>query len=167
MSRGSRWFYWGSIFTAVQGGPKYGNSTPQLHIFLGGIAHPLKVTFSVMGWWDEWVMESTAFHHVPVGGSWWNFNTTCVLVISCHPQRVEVIGQKVKGHGSKMRSFWGIFGFLKLQQLKQLQAIDVLCLQFSLILMLKITMIPLKTKKIKFGFLMFDLNCTPNPNATE
>ena len=25
----------------------------------------------------------------------------------------EVIGQKVKGHGSKMRSFWGIFGFKK------------------------------------------------------
>ena len=25
----------------------------------------------------------------------------------------EVIGQKVKGHGSKKRSFWGIFGFKK------------------------------------------------------
>jgi hypothetical protein len=62
---------------------------------------------------SESVSLSTAFHRVTIGGSWWNFNITCVLVISCHTQTVEVIGQKVKGHGSKMRSFSGLFGLKK------------------------------------------------------
>ena len=29
-----------------------------------------------------------------------------VLVISCHSPKVKVIGQKVKGHGSKRGHFW-------------------------------------------------------------
>ena len=90
---------------------KIGTITGQ-NYFFGWHRSPLRSDI-FCEWVSESVMESTAFHHVPVGGSWWNFNTTCVLVISCHPQRVEVIGQKVKGHGSKMRSFWGIFGLKK------------------------------------------------------
>jgi len=84
-----------------------------LLLFLGGIAHPLEVTLWVSESVSESVRESTTFHHVPMGGSWWNLYPRCVLVMASRSPNGEVIGQKVKGHGSKKRSFWGIFGLKK------------------------------------------------------
>ena len=40
--------------------------------------------------------------------------TTYILVKRCNSLKGKVIDQKVKGHGSKMRSKSGIFGFKKL-----------------------------------------------------
>ena len=40
------------------------------------------------------------FHHVPIGGSWWNLYPICVLVMASSSIKGEVIGSKVKGHGS-------------------------------------------------------------------
>ena len=82
---------------------------------MGGIAHPLKWLCWSIVHSGRWVVgsESTTFHHVPIGGSLWNLHSICVLVISCNMQKVKVIGQKVKGHGSKNRSNFDIFGFKK------------------------------------------------------
>ena len=62
---------------------------------------------------SQWVSQWTTFHHVPIGGSWWNLYPICVLVMASRSPKGEVIGQKVKGHGSKNRSNFDNFGFKK------------------------------------------------------
>ena len=76
-----------------------------LYVF-GWHRSPIEVVMLV----SESVSESTTFHHLPVGVSWWNLHHICVLVISCNSPKGKVIGQKVKGHGLKRRSFFAIFG---------------------------------------------------------